>query len=128
MVWCYESGFDSDFTFGLVILLGEKHKVVGGTSLELLVGNGVVVLGVVFTDTGIISAHNQLRPFLKFGFEGSMGELGVSDHHRFNMLIFTGTGHSVVVTSKSLRINAERPTCASLSWTLLFRRIIGCVV
>lgn len=64
MVWCYESGFDSDFTFGLVILLGEKHKVVGGASLELLVGNGVVVLGVVFTDTGIISAQDQLRSFL----------------------------------------------------------------
>ena len=44
----------------LVILTREKNEVVGGSSLKLLVCNGLQVLSIILSDTGVVFSNNDI--------------------------------------------------------------------
>ena len=63
-----EPGLDSDFRLGSV-LFGEKNEIVSGTTLKFFVGNGIVMLRIVLSDTWVIFPDDHFRAFLHIRLE-----------------------------------------------------------
>jgi len=64
-----ESGFNSDFSLGSNVLFCEKNKIVSSTTLKFFIGNGIVMLSVVFTNTWVVFTNDELSTFVHFRFE-----------------------------------------------------------
>jgi hypothetical protein len=93
----------------LVILPRKQYKIVGCSSLELFVGNGFEVLGVVLTYTWVVPANNNIPRLLHVRLIRSRIMLRVLDLYRVRQLVSTSSWHTIFILSKSLNIGSKRP-------------------
>ena len=61
------------------VLSSKQHEIVRSTTLELLVGDCLKVLGIVLSDSRVVFADDLVQTFLNSGSIGRMRHLVFSD-------------------------------------------------
>mmetsp|Transcript_42701 Transcript_42701/g.65541 ORF Transcript_42701/g.65541 Transcript_42701/m.65541 type:complete len:219 (-) Transcript_42701:1352-2008(-) len=92
----------------VIVLTGEQHEVVGCSTLELFVRDGLVFLDAVLTDTWVVLAHDNIVESL-VNSRTVRSELLLGHLHlaAVRQLVSTSSRHAVLVLLKSDRVNSE---------------------